>query len=416
MNATFFTALIVLCCAASSAWAGVHYSGEVLRPFPAKWSGYLPDHRLMRTVSTPKLNLNQPVPLLRGLYTASLLKLQTTQRQRPLSADELADLGALHLRLGEEAKALEILRSAARQHTRHFHLQSNLGTAWQLQGELTEAATALAEAVELAPPEFRAIEQLQLKLVRLRSQEPKGRPFQAPDELFDLSKTTPENALGQVQHLAIWLPRDGRLLWLLGELAYQCGDVRTAASCLDGCVTEFNLGAAKLRENRQRYRTQVEELDRTNAVNPPTKLKFQSSRALLRSVDPKQLPPIRPDAENQLPWPVVNEIEIGVKGRATFMKYLEDLDGKTVTLAGFMTGISAGGDEVTEFLLTENPVGCWFCEAPSPNQLLRIVLPDGRSQDQTRGLLKVTGVLKLNRDDPERLPLQLTNARVSQPD
>jgi hypothetical protein len=409
--------LVIVALLSSCGWtqAGLHYSGELLRPFPAKWSGYLPDHRLLRTVGTPKLNPTQPIPLLRGIYTQALLTLKATQRKRPLTADELADLGALHLRLGEPAPALDLLRTAARQHPSHFRLQSNLATAWQLNGDLAQAATALADAVELAPREVKPIEQLQLKLVRLRLKEANSRNFNAPEELFNLKETPLELAIERLQHLAMWLPSDGRLLWLLGELAYASGDVRTAANCLDGCVTEFNMGAAKLRENRQAYRNKADELDKVEAPSEST-VKYRSSRALLRSVDPKSLPPIQKDGTNDLPWPVINEIEIGVKGKPSYMKYLEELDGQMVSIAGFMTGISAGGDEVSEFLFTENPVGCWFCESPAPNQLVRIELPPGKSVEQTRGLLKVTGRLQLNRTDPERLPLQITNAKVAQPD
>ena len=67
-------------------------------------------------------------------------------------------------------------------------------------------------------------------------------------------KKLPENAVAVVEQLALWLPADGRLLWQLGELANAHGDVATAAAILEGCVTEFALGAPELRKRRQVYR------------------------------------------------------------------------------------------------------------------------------------------------------------------
>src|SRR5436305_564103 len=61
-------------------------------------------------------------------------------------------------------------------------------------------------------------------------------------------------AVADLQRLALWLPADGRLLWLLAELAAAHGDVRTAAAIMDGCVTEFGLRAPELRRHRRAMR------------------------------------------------------------------------------------------------------------------------------------------------------------------
>src|SRR5439155_2773194 len=148
--------------------------------------------------------------------------------------------------------------TAQRQHPDHFHIAANLGTAWQLQGDLDQAAQALREAVRLAPPRLRKAEELHLKLVTCRRGQPRG--TQTLDDLFgvryvgDKGEYTPgaiaaaeraklpADAVALMQLLAIWLPADGRLLWQLGELANVYGDVRTAAGILDGCVSELNMG------------------------------------------------------------------------------------------------------------------------------------------------------------------------------
>src|SRR5207253_2787963 len=91
-----------------------------------------------------------------------------------LSADEAADLGALYLRLGETARALEVLRAAQRAHPVHFRVAANLGTAWQMHGDLGQAAATLGQAVRLAPGKHVAAEKLHLKLVHLRQRDRAG--------------------------------------------------------------------------------------------------------------------------------------------------------------------------------------------------------------------------------------------------
>src|SRR5262249_13656747 len=103
-------------------------------------------------------------PLLRE-YRDALARLE--KKAHP-SADDLADLGALHVRLGQLDKAIEVLRPAARTHPKHFAITANLGTALHLRGDLTLAASALSEAILLAPEKLRPIEKLHLKLVRAR--------------------------------------------------------------------------------------------------------------------------------------------------------------------------------------------------------------------------------------------------------
>src|SRR5262249_35292202 len=163
---------------------------------------------------------------------------------------------------------------AQREHPQHFRLAANLGTAWQLQGDLDQAAAALQQAVRLAPGKFQRAEEYHLKLVRLRQRQPGD--SQALDDLFgirytgdkgeflpgkvpaDQRKQLPADAVTVVQQLALWLPADGRLLWQLAELANAHGDVRTAAAMLDGCVTEFGMNDPDLRRQRLAARAAAE--------------------------------------------------------------------------------------------------------------------------------------------------------------
>lgn len=411
MRIAFSLGVVVLL--AASASAGLHYSGETYRELPANWRGYLPDHRALRMVAAPQLASGALSPL-RDTYVDAALKLETATKTRQLTADEMADLGALYIRLGQPQKALAILRPAVRQHPDHFRLAANLGTTWQLVGDLDQTAFALEDAVRLAPEKWKAAEALHLKLVRLRLKETKAAK-ELPDELFDAK--LPADAVPLAQQLALWFPADGRLLWQLGELARAHGDIRTAANMLDGCVTEFAMGSAELRARRQKYRGEADDLDKKAGHDPARgTITFKSPRALTRTFDPARLPPIRDDGENVLPWPAVGETEIGPKGKTTFLKYVEQLDGKQVTLLGYMAPTSKGEETVASFLLTEYPIGCWFCESPGPTQIVLISLSEGKTVEPTRSVVKMHGILKLNRTDPERFPFAIVDATVRQAD
>src|SRR5712692_813633 len=123
---------------APSAHAGLYYSGEQMAELPSQWRGFLLDQRTLRTIAiTPSEAV--PASPARVHYQEEASKLEKAARERKLTADELADLGALYVRLGEPAKAVELLREAQRVHPKHFHIVANLGTAWQLKGDLGQA-------------------------------------------------------------------------------------------------------------------------------------------------------------------------------------------------------------------------------------------------------------------------------------
>jgi tetratricopeptide (TPR) repeat protein len=239
--------------------AGLHYSGESQNELPSQWRGFLLDQRTLRGIGY-KPAAGAPANVARAGYESAATKLEKTAHDRPMTADEWADLGAIYLRLGEAAKAVDLLRSAQRTHPNHFRIASNLGTAWQVNGDLEQAAVALQQAVRLAPGKWQKVEECQLRLVRQRQREPRG--TQSLDDLFgiryvadsgqyeagklaaDQRKKLASEALAQAQQLALWLPADPRLLWQLAELANAHGDIRTAAAMLDGCV-EFGVVVAR---------------------------------------------------------------------------------------------------------------------------------------------------------------------------
>src|SRR5262249_45769416 len=162
---------------------------------------------------------------------------------------------ALYVRLGEVERALAVLRPAQQQAPYHYRLAANLGTAWQLAGDLGRAETLLELAVRLAPGRLQRAEELHLALVRRPPREPKGPA--GPDDLLgvplppDEAKKLPADAAARAQLLALWLPHDARLLWLLAELAAAGGDAASAAALADACVGELGLARPELRERRR---------------------------------------------------------------------------------------------------------------------------------------------------------------------
>jgi hypothetical protein len=417
--------------APSSVHAGLHYSGETLAELPSHWRGFLLDQRSLRQLAVRPLP-GTPSSLMRQRYQAEaerLAKLQTTQ---PLTADEAADLGALYIRLGEIRRAVEVLRPAQRANPLHYRLVSNLGTAWQLQGDLVQAAACLEQAVRLSPGRLQKGEELQLRLVRLRQRE-RGL-VQDLDNLFDVRfvgpdgkyepgklaveqrRKLPSGAIAHTQQLALWLPADARLLWQLAELAGAHGDVSTAAAIMDGCVTEFGLRSPELQAHRQALRAAAEERTRTSDKKEHEEheslFKPRSSRPLVNRTGLADLPAIDSKGTNPLPWEVLAETSLDRMSRPTFAKYLKELDGKQVVLRGYLQPLGEGSD-LGSFLLIENPVGCWYCEMPEMTGIVLVEMPPGRIGKYTREPIRVTGKLQLNATDPENFLYLIREAKVN---
>lgn len=434
MSPLRYLAAVCACLAlVPGARAGLYYSGEHIAELPAQWRGFLIDQRALRQIPLQPSN-GAPASPLRKEYEEAATKLEKAAKERKLTADEAADLGALHVRLGEAGKAIELLRGAERDHANHFRILANLGTAWHVQGDLTQAAAYLQQAARLAPGKVQKAEEAHLKLVRLRQAE--GKKSSGLDDLFGVRyvndkgeyepgrlsaeqrKKMPAGAAALVQQLALWLPADGRLLWQLGELAAAHGDVKTAAAILDGCVTEFGMNDAELRKHRQLARVAADALE--NGTATPHEghlggLKTRSRRPLLNRLNVADLPPIDASGVNAIPWALMAETEVGREFKPAFPKYLKELDGKQIALAGFMQPL--GDDiELSAFMLIEYPVGCWFCEVPEMTAIVFVEMPANKTVNLMRGLVKITGTLKLNSTDPENFLYTISKAKVAEAD
>jgi tetratricopeptide (TPR) repeat protein len=434
---SWVAALVLALAAAPAARAGLYYSGEPLAELPSQWRGFLLDHRALRNLAV-KPTAALPASPMRLRYEEAAAQLEKAARERKLTADERADLGALHVRLGELGKALDILRSAQRDYPDHYRIVSNLGTAWQLHGELDQAAACLQQAVRLAPGKLQRAEEHQLKLVRLRQRQ--ARNAQELDDLFGVRyvsekgqyepgrlaaaerKKLPPDAVAVAQQLALWVPADGRLLWQLGELAAAHGDVKTAATIFDGCVTEFGMHAVELRRHRQLMRQAADALAQAKDDTARTAheghaglIQPRSKRPLLSKLGTADLPPVSATAVNPLPWAVLAETTMDRQYRPTFARYLHELDNKQVSLTGFIQPLDTDL-ELNSFMLIEYPVGCWYCEMTDITGIVYVELPTDKTARFTRGQVKVTGVLKLNATDPENFLYTISKAKVSDVD
>lgn len=433
MYRTALAAIVLLFLGLPELRAGLYYSGEPIAELPSQWRGFLLDHRALRMLAARPTGAGPVLPA-RARYEDQAAKLAATAKVRKLTADEAADLGALYVRLGEVGKALEVLRPAQREHSAHFHLASNLGMAWQAQGDLAQAAAYLQQAVRLAPGKWLAAEELHLKLVRLRARERPG--SQALDDLFGVQFIGPSgkfeagklteaqrkrlacDTVALAQQLALWLPADVRLLWQLAELAGAHGDVATAAAILDGCVGELGLRDPDAIAHRRAFRGAADaraaagtDAARIAHEGHAGLIKTRSTRPLAHKIDSTPLPPVDPRGVNALPWSVITETSVDRQYRPTFAAYLKELDGKQVQLSGFMQPLGED-QEATSFLLIEYPVGCWYCEAPELTGIMLVELPAGKTRGLTRGQVRVTGRLTLNATDPENFLYVIRDAKA----
>ena len=109
------------------------------------------------------------------------------------------------------------------------------------------------------------------------------------------------------------------------------------------------------------------------------------------------------------------ETAIDRKYRPTFPDYLKELDGKQVTVSGFIQPLRED-PEMAAFMLIEYPVGCWYCEMPDVIGIVFVELPTGQSFTYTRGLVRVVGRLALNATDQEDFLYAVRKARVAEAD
>ncbi|MEM1257752.1 MAG: hypothetical protein AAGH81_04430 [Bacteroidota bacterium] len=84
---------------------------------------------------------------------------------------------------------------------------------------------------------------------------------------------------------------------------------------------------------------------------------------------------------------------------ADFSDRLERLEGKEVSLIGFLIVLD-GAQSI--YMLSKNPMAeCFFCGNGGPETISQVIFK-GKQSFQMDDLISVTGILRLNRDDPTR--------------
>jgi tetratricopeptide (TPR) repeat protein len=266
--------------------AGLYNTAEPAQEIEADLTKFLTTQLAqMRSFGPPDpLTGNKPSEG-RIAYLQKAEALRTKQSSGRLTAEEQANLGAYLIRLRRTRtgipdleEALQVLEAARREHPRHFQILANLGTAYQLTGRLDAAQSCLEEAEALAKPEHRTIERYHLQLVRQRLREQLAPGLAPLDSLFLGPNRVPVRFVGEhgqwavgelaaaeqkklpggsvkeamaiVKQLLLWFPDDGRLHWLLGELANAERDFKAASRAMEIAVYDFRLSTPELRQRR----------------------------------------------------------------------------------------------------------------------------------------------------------------------
>jgi hypothetical protein len=212
---------------------------------------------------------------------------------------DMVNLSACLIYLGEYMKAIDLLENFTRNNRErrltNFMLFANLGSAYQILGQLDRATNYLQDARDYFPKPgqtldgmtkeqldwYREAEKAQYRLLIERRKEAAnavaGQPAAAPqsvDNLFGVrfvgesgkyeagklaaaeKEKRSKNDMALVQQLMLWLPEpsglsDVRLYWLQGELLNVEGDVKNASDVLGRCSWDRNFNPAELRDHRQ---------------------------------------------------------------------------------------------------------------------------------------------------------------------
>jgi hypothetical protein len=182
----------------------------------------------------------------------------------------------------------------------------------------------------------------------------------------------------------------------------------------DGCVVQVGMTGTELRRRRRLLREAADAAAKAGTAGHTqhaAALKFRSMRPLQGNFDTSALPPISATGVNALPWELFTETRIEKPFRPVFADYLRRLDGKQISLTGFMYPLRDEA-ETGAFMFIENPVGCWYCEMPETTGIIYVEMPAGQTVPLRRGLLRVVGRLTLNATDPEDFLYTIRDARI----
>ena len=101
--------------APQAAWAGLYYSGETYADLPAQWRGFLLDQRMLRNITA---DVDPPSPI-RVRYLDEAAKFEKIAKDRALTAEELADAGAIVAKVFPQLTEAELREEVAAMRAGH---------------------------------------------------------------------------------------------------------------------------------------------------------------------------------------------------------------------------------------------------------------------------------------------------------
>ncbi len=121
-------------------------------------------------------------------------------------------------------------------------------------------------------------------------------------------------------------------------------------------------------------------------------------------------------------WELLSSVEIengfdefmgGEIEKPVFSEQLKLHEGKELTLEGFIIPLKEDGDEQAYFILSRFPFqSCFFCGAAGPETVVEVF--SDRKVRFTDERVRVTGTLRLNRNNPMRLFYILDECKVEE--
>lgn len=375
----------VVCCWmtwAAAASAGIHDKPGDIPMGLMEPVRLLDQLRVLRGLGPPDPLMKLPDSEQRLALLAEIAELRA--RRANLNADELARLGAsllrvrkTEMRLPDFQEALQVLEAAQRAHPRHFAILANLGTAYQLNGMPDAAERLLEQAVAVAPPPWQRFEAFHLRLVQSRLREPRrsgpvgldfvfNRSLREPPPFLDpetpwrvahlhnrdrqlLPQQSLPEAMLLVQQLLLWLPDDGRLHWLYGELVNAAGQPRPALDAMTLAVDLFRLSAPELRQRRLWLREYVGWQALLERIGTPAEQRFWLARTAGASLTAVALGQPLTAMDAWVPLTKVRSLLEGVRGGSATTEPPAAFDWTQVS----WPALALGGGVIGLFLLLQ---------------------------------------------------------------
>jgi hypothetical protein len=115
-------------------------------------------------------------------------------------------------------------------------------------------------------------------------------------------------------------------------------------------------------------------------------------------------------------WPKLYDIrfekakdKLGEYEKPIFSQAAKSLEGKVVSLPGYMVPFENGGVKGKKFILTSLPLNaCFFCGVGGPESVIEINLKEEITY--TESPVEIKGILRLNDKDPDRMIYRIEQA------